>query len=335
MVPLPSYGIVLSTYNGAEFLAEQIESIRAQTVPAWRLYIRDDGSGDETLAIIANCAARDSRISVLADPGGNLGAPASFGLLLSHAFARGESFVFLSDQDDVWLPSKAERMLTAAVEQEGQTGPHVPLLVHSDLRVVSPQLNLVHRSYLRLQQLDPQEDAQPARLLFRNAVTGCATLVNRALLARALPFPRVAMHDWWLAQCAAVFGRIAFVDEATVLYRQHDANVLGARGLVGTALRSLAAPRRGTQYFLAALEQISELRRRAAASDAPPPAALQGLLDDLHAALTSERTTAAQRLRTIWNAKAQPRSLAAQVQLGARIVLLPWLRTWWGARAEA
>jgi glycosyl transferase family 2 len=333
MALLPSYGIVLSTYNGAEFLAKQIESIRAQTPPAWRLYIRDDGSRDDTLAVIANCAARDSRICVLSDDAGNLGAPASFGTLLSHAFARGESFVFLSDQDDVWLPTKAERMLTAAIEQEAQTGPHVPLLVHSDLRVVSPTLNLVHPSYLRLQQLDPHEDTRPARLLFRNAVTGCATLVNRALLARALPFPRVAMHDWWLAQCAALFGRIAFVDEATVLYRQHDANVLGARGLVGTALRSLAAPRRGTRYFLAALEQISELRRRAAAADPPPPAALQYLLDDLHATLTSDRTTAAQRLRAIWRAKAHPTSLAAQAQLVARIALLPWLRAWWGAPA--
>jgi rhamnosyltransferase len=333
MAPLPSYGIVLSTYNGAEFLAEQIESIRAQTAAEWRLYVRDDGSDDETPAVIANCAARDSRITVLSDHAGNLSAPSSFGVLLSHAFARDESFVFLSDQDDVWLPTKAERMLTVAVEQEGRMGAQVPLLVHSDLRVVSPTLDLVHPSYLALQQLDPHEDTRPTRLLFRNAVTGCASLVNRALLTRALPFPRVAMHDWWLAQCAAVFGRIVFVEEATVLYRQHDDNVLGARGLVGTALRSLAAPRKGSRYFLAALDQISELHRRAAAAELPPPAALQYLLDDLHTSLTSDRTTAAQRLRTIWRAKAHPTSLAAQAQLVARIVFLPWLRALWGAPA--
>jgi rhamnosyltransferase len=334
MVPLPPYAIVLSTYNGSAHLADQVESIRAQTEPNWRLYVRDDGSSDDTRDQIARFAAVDARITVVADDAGNIGAPASFGALLSHVFARGEAYVFLSDQDDVWLPSKAAHMLGVAIREERRVGVHVPLLVHSDLRVVSADLDLVHPSYFGLQQLDPHEDTRPTRLLFRNAVTGCATLVNRALLHRALPFPRVAMHDWWLAQCAALFGRIAFVDEATVLYRQHDANAFGARGLVGTVLQTLRTPRRGARYFLAALDHLWELRRRTAAAEPPPPAALQYLLDDLHEALASDGTTALQRIRAVWRGGARPSGIAAQTLLLARIALLPWLRARYGPRAS-
>jgi hypothetical protein len=326
MAPLPTYAIVLSTYNGGTYVAEQIESIRAQTEPNWRLYVRDDGSSDDTPEQIARLAARDPRIVVISDGAGNLGAPAGFGALLSHAFACGEAYVFLSDQDDVWIPDKAARMLPVAIEHESRSGPHVPLLVHSDLRVVSRDLELVHPSFFELQGLDPHEDTRPTRLLFRNAIAGCAMLVNRALLQRALPFPRVAMHDWWLAQCAAVFGHIAFLAVPTVLYRQHDDNVFGARGVLGTVLQSLRTPRKGARYFLAALDHLWELRRRTAFAEPPPPAALQYLLDDLHAALTPDGTSAMQRIRAVWRGGARPSGVAAQMLLLTRIALLPWLR---------
>jgi rhamnosyltransferase len=333
MAPLPSYAIVLSTYNGGIYIAEQIESIRAQTERNWRLYVRDDGSSDDTRAQLARFAAGDPRIVVVSEGAGNFGAPASFGTLLSHAFARGEGYVFLSDQDDVWLPDKAALMLRVAVEHESRDGAHVPLLVHSDLRVVSTGLEVVHHSFFELQQLDPHEDTRPTRLLFRNAVTGCATLVNRALLQRALPFPRVAMHDWWLAQCAALFGQIAFVAEPTVLYRQHDANFFGARGALGTVLQAIRAPRKGARYFLTALDHLWELRRRSAVATPPPPAALQYLLDDLHEALASDGSTALQRIRAVWRGGAHPSGFAAQLLLLARIALLPWLRARYGPPA--
>jgi glycosyltransferase involved in cell wall biosynthesis len=330
VAPLPSYAIALSTFNAGRYLAEQIESIRGQVASNWRLYVRDDGSSDDTPAQIARFAALDRRITVVADDAGNLGAPASFGALLCYTLERGEAYVFLSDQDDVWLPHKTERLLEAALEREALVGAQTPLLVHSDLRVVSADLDLIHPSYLALQQLDPHEDSRPTRLLFRNAVTGCATLINRALLERSLPFPRVAMHDWWLAQCAALFGQITFVDEATVLYRQHGTNALGARGLTGTLVRALRSPRRSGRYFLNALEQLWELRRRVALTDSGSPAAFRYLLDDLHAALARDGTTALQRVRAVWRGDARPRGIAAQAWLLARVVILPWLRERYG-----
>lgn len=339
MAPLPSYAIVLSTYNGAEFLSAQIESIRAQTAPDWRLYVRDDGSTDDTRDLIARFATADARIVVVADHAGNLGAPASFGALLSHALGRGERYVFLADQDDVWLPDKAARMLGVATEYESCLGPAAPILVHSDLRVVSSSLEVIHPSYFRFQRIDPNADAQIARLALRNAVTGCATLVNRALLECAVPFPRVAMHDWWLAQCAALFGHIALVDQPTVLYRQHASNVLGAKGLLGTMLQALLTPRawwsRGARQFLLALDQLWELRHRAKAARRPPPPARLRALVELHTVLSSDHASVAARARAVWRAGATPSSLSARVLIFTWILILPLIRQRFGIVGRA
>jgi rhamnosyltransferase len=330
MASHPSYAIVLSTYNGAAFLTAQIESIRAQTIPNWRLYIRDDGSVDQTPTLIEQFAAEDARISLVADGTGNLGAPASFGSLLSYAMSRGENYVFLSDQDDVWLPDKAARMLGVAAEYESCLGSAVPLLVHSDLRVVSSELDVIHPSYFRFQRIDPQADVQLPRLALRNAVTGCATLVNRALLEYALPFPRIVMHDWWLAECAALFGQVALVEQPTVLYRQHRANALGARGLLGTILQALLTPRswwgRGAQHFLLALDQLWDLRRRADAARTPGVAARLRPLAVLHDVLSSERASVVKRIRATWRTGAVPSSLSARALILTWILLLPLLR---------
>ena len=330
MASLPSYAIVLSTYNGAQFVTAQVESIRAQTATDWRLYIRDDGSTDETRDLIAGFAAADARIAVIDAAAGNLGAPASFGALLSHALNCGERYVFLSDQDDVWLPDKAARMLFVATEYESCLGPDVPLLVHSDLRVVSSDLDVIHPSYFQFQRINPQTDAQLPRLAIRNAVTGCATLVNRALLECALPFPRVAMHDWWLAQCAALFGQIALIEQATILYRQHRGNLLGARGLLGTILQAVLTPRRwwsrGARQFLLALDQLWDLRHRAEIARRRPPAARLRALTELHDVLSADRASALDRLRAVWRAGATPSSLSARALILTWIVLLPFIR---------
>lgn len=338
MAPPASYAIVLSTYNGAAFLPAQIESIRAQTAPDWRLYVRDDGSTDETRDLVARFAAHDARIVLIADDAGNLGAPASFAALLSHAMSRGERYVFLSDQDDVWLADKAARMLGVAAEYESCLGSDLPLLVHSDLRVVSSDLGVIDPSYFRFQRIDPHADARLPRLALRNVVTGCATLVNRALLECALPFPRVAMHDWWLAQCAALFGQIALVDQPTVLYRQHQTNHLGARGLLGTAIQAVLTPRtwwpRGARHFLIALDQLWELRRRVGAVRRKPSPARFRALVELHDVLSSDRASAADRIRAVWRSGATPSSLSARALIFTWIVFLPFIRPRFGVATE-
>jgi hypothetical protein len=170
---------------------------------------------------------------VLAGPG-RLGAVGNFGALLEAARQAGAGYVLPCDQDDEWRPDKLSRALGLMASLEDRHGRAAPLLVHSDLEIVDPELRTLHPSFLAHQGLR-HEGRDPLRvLLVQNFVTGCASLLNRALLELALPLPASCiMHDWWVAQCAAARGAIAFLPDAAVRYRQHAANQVGAAGAFG------------------------------------------------------------------------------------------------------
>ena len=115
--------ILMSTYNGEQFFAEQIESIQKQTVKDWTLYIRDDGSSDTTPEIIKHYAQLDSRIVFInADNRENFGVIKNFYTLLKHSKA---DYYFFSDQDDIWLEDKLAVTLAEAEKYDSQK----PLLV--------------------------------------------------------------------------------------------------------------------------------------------------------------------------------------------------------------
>src|SRR5215213_7818397 len=128
--------IVLSSRDGACFISEQLQSIRRQTLAEWTLLVRDDGSTDQTLAILDSLAATEPRLRLIRDELGSLGPAKSFGVLLQHALNSRASYTALADQDDVWDSDKLERQLNVLRSREAVVGKAVPLLVHSDLRVV-------------------------------------------------------------------------------------------------------------------------------------------------------------------------------------------------------
>jgi GT2 family glycosyltransferase len=234
----------MSTYNGARFVAEQIESIRRQSLTGWSLIVRDDGSSDDTVRIVESLATRDSRIRFLRDDRGNVGPAASYGNLLDQATGYDPDYVALADQDDIWYPDKLERELDHLQKREREIGTAVPLLVHSDLSVVGEDLRPIHASFLAFQRLRHVDRWPLGTLLVQNFVTGCTVLINRALLRVAVPLPAVIlMHDWWLALCAAAFGEVRFLPGSTVLYRQHGNNALGSRGWFDIMVSSLRRPR--------------------------------------------------------------------------------------------
>jgi hypothetical protein len=239
----PPILILLSTYNGARYLEEQVESIRAQTYRDWRLLIRDDGSQDATAEIAERFARTDSRVELLRDREGNLGPVGSFGVLLEAALQRAAPYVALADQDDVWRPDKLSLQMRLLLARERDAGSGHPVLVHSDLAVVGPDLRPIHESYLQRQRIEHVAVEPLRRLLAQNFVTGCTVVMNRALVRAAVPVPKVVMHDWWLAQLAAALGSVLFVDEPTVQYRQHAGNVLGSRGYFRMYLDTLRQPR--------------------------------------------------------------------------------------------
>ena len=244
--------ILMSTFNGERYLGEQVRSILDQSFAEFRLIVRDDGSTDGTLELIEEFCCKDERIKLLSDGEGNLGLRRSFMRLLETSVS--EYFMF-ADQDDVWLPEKIERSLEAIQKLENSAGKEFPLLVFTDLKVVNEQLETIDDSLWHYQRLRPEISQDWKRLLAQNVVTGCTILANRAAARAALPFalPEM-MHDHWVAVNAARHGKIGYISEPTVLYRQHSANAEGSRdfGLKYAAGKSLGLGARAAFYKKAA-----------------------------------------------------------------------------------
>lgn len=225
---LPPVDVVLAAYNGQRYLVKQLDSLLNQSIKNVRILISDDGSTDGTLDLLTQYVEKFSdRVELLPTHRAGKGASVNFSDLL---LATDAPYVFLCDQDDVWDEDKIGISLTCIRGLEAQYGTDMPLLVHTDLRVVDQNLETLSDSFFSFQRLDAQA-ASLKQLLVQNMVTGCTVVVNRALLNKALPVPDSAiMHDWWLALVAAGFGKIGFVDRATMSYRQHGANTVGAKG---------------------------------------------------------------------------------------------------------
>jgi len=220
--------ILLATYNGARHLPELLASLESQSHSNWRLLVRDDGSQDLTEDILEDFRRRHGdRVRRIVNAGENLGSCRNFFHLLEHSTA---DYIMFCDQDDVWLPDKVAHTMNKMQGLEKQYGIETPLLVHTNFRVVDGELHLIAESGHRYQHIDPYHGAGLSRLLLQNIVTGCTMMINRPLRTLAPGVPTAAlMHDHWLALVAATFGRIGYVADPTLLYRQHTANAVGAQ----------------------------------------------------------------------------------------------------------
>ena len=218
--------ILMTTYNGSRFVAEQIDSILMQDYRDLRLMIRDDGSSDDTVEIVKRYIA-DSRVSLIEDDLGNLGASRSFMRLVEESNA---PYFMLSDQDDVWLKDKISRSWEKIRSMSAEFGDEAPMLVFTDLTVANENAKPAHGSFWKYQKLDPAISQNWKQLLAQNVVTGCTILANDKVKEFILPFTfKEMLYDHWIAVNAAKHGHIDYLPEQTVLYRQHEANVEGAR----------------------------------------------------------------------------------------------------------
>lgn len=233
--PQTRIAILMPTFNSGKFLREQVDSLLAQTYRNFVIITRDDGSSDDSPMVMeAYASAYPEHFHVVARDGRNLGARGSFAFLLDHALTNKaalglqKAYLMFCDHDDTWYPHKAAMTMQRMQSLEAQY-PDVPALVHSDLNVVDDERRQIASSFVRYQGIKPLKNGF-ARMLVSNTVTGCTALINEELATLALPIPaNVIMHDWWLALVASAFGRIDYIDEALLDYRQHDANTIGAR----------------------------------------------------------------------------------------------------------
>lgn len=218
--------ILLSTYNGALYIEEQIDSILAQTMTSWTLYIRDDGSTDKTVTIINEyCLKFPKKIKYVKDNLGNLRSAGSFMQMLS--IIESDYYMFC-DQDDVWLSTKIEKSYQKIKELEFNN-PEKSALVFTDLFVVDFNLKLIDSSMWNYSKINPDNAKNLYMTTCLSSVTGCTVMINNLLKNQVLPYPKFArMHDWWINLNAVHFGVVDYINEPTIQYRQHNENVLGA-----------------------------------------------------------------------------------------------------------
>ena len=215
----------MATYNGGKYLSEQIDSIFKQTYHDWKLYIRDDGSSDDTINIINTYIKGNHNIHLIQDDYSKKGAKWNFMHLLESIDA---DYYMFCDQDDVWLPNKISRELSEIQKIEK---PGVPALVCSDLCIVDPSLQTIDESFWRYMKLRPSFLTQKRYAISCNLFTGCTMIFNNKAKEVSLPFTEyMILHDYWIGlNVIAHNGAIGAIPEQLILYRQHQNNVCGAQ----------------------------------------------------------------------------------------------------------
>jgi len=219
--------ILMATYNGEKYLDTQINSILNQTEQNFRLLICDDHSKDGTRELIEKFIREHPSKIFIVKSEKNLGAKANFSFLMQHATA---DYIMFADQDDFWQEEKIAKTLKEMKRLVDFYGNETPLLVHTDLTVVDKNCAVIDNSFWKYSNLKVFSYKTTNRFLIQNVVTGCTMMINQPLCKLGSPVPQESfMHDWWIALVASTFGKIGLVNEATMLYRQHGSNTLGAK----------------------------------------------------------------------------------------------------------
>ena len=268
----PKIAILLSTYNGEKFLSEQLDSLLEQTYSNLVIVLRDDNSYDDTCLVLDDYSTRyKERIHRIYGDNDNLGPSRSFSSLIEYVLREKEllglasAYMMLCDQDDIWFPEKVEIQVQQMLVAERRI-PTQPILIHSDLHVVSATNQLIAESFIKYQGLEINRNEFP-NMVISNLVTGCTAFINEKLAKNAIPIPEKAiMHDWWLALVASATGEVIFLKTPLVYYRQHGLNTIGARKFTKGSISSQSLWQRllktePNQHLFEVAEQAREFRK--------------------------------------------------------------------------
>ncbi len=203
--------VVLAAYKGEKYIGAQVESIISQLGENDELIISDDFPSGETKAAVADLIENDRRIVYFSGPG--RGVIANFEFVISKA--KGD-YIFLSDQDDVWLDGKIK-----AVMNEFSKG--VDLVLHNAL-ITDGELHETGETAFEINKTEKGF----LRNIIKNSYQGCCMAFRSEMKKYILPFPKIIpMHDQWIGLMAEKHGKVGLIDEPLILYRRHGGNVTG------------------------------------------------------------------------------------------------------------
>lgn len=198
--------VCLASYNGEKYIEEQLRSILDQLNPEDEIIVSDNDSKDRTLEIIKSI--NDRRIKLYSFYSKSIIKNFENSIINS----KGE-YIFLSDQDDVWIPGKIKKSMQILEFKD---------LVLSDCKIVDEDLNILNGSYFELNQ---SAKGFSRNLLKTNSYMGCCMAFKRNILNKILPFPKnIHIHDMWIGLVAELHYSIEFLDEPLLLHRIHTDN---------------------------------------------------------------------------------------------------------------
>jgi len=211
--------VLMSVYNGAKYIEEQLDSIFSQEDVSVNCLIRDDGSTDHTKEIVKSYCTKNKKISFLA--GENIGWAMSFYNLVENTRYTNYDYYAFSDQDDLWDYNK----LIVAINKMEKVNTTKPLLYCSNLKVVDKDLNWSQGKYMF-----DKVNLSKNHALVENFSTGCTQVFNNEMKNLYLDYKPnyLHAHDYWLYLIATFVGVVIYDNNAYINYRQHDYNVKGA-----------------------------------------------------------------------------------------------------------
>jgi glycosyltransferase involved in cell wall biosynthesis len=216
--------VLLSIYNGANFLEEQLDSLRKQKGVTINLIVRDDCSVDDSLELLSNFEEDFNKIVIVNSKKINLGSSLSFYELLRFSSS---DYIFFCDQDDKWDDSKCIKQ----VEILRQYKAGAIAGVFSNLNLVDVNMIDLGTTLLESQRMKPDSILQFKEGIFaQNPVAGCALCINRSAKDKILELqsiPPKIVHDHWFSCIIRLYGILHYLNEPLVHYRQHENNQIG------------------------------------------------------------------------------------------------------------
>jgi rhamnosyltransferase len=209
--------ILLSSFNGAKFIATQLNSLLSQDYQCFNILIRDDASSDSTKNILAN--QKDIRIQLLADSIDNIGIKRSFDKIIESVSA---DYYCFADQDDIWLPNKLSKLIGIINEMDNKK----PCLVFSDMHFIDQNGELILKDFIRT-RLGLKKGIQETEFL-QGHISGCLMLFNEKAKEAYLKYnTQNILHDYHMLMMCFLMGSVYFYNDSLVHHRIHSNNAVG------------------------------------------------------------------------------------------------------------